>query len=342
MSNLLPLSRRQFIERSALTGAGLLTSQLAWGATASPSANRQAQIAISLDLEMAANFPKWEDTSANYDKGNLGTELKRYALEASRRVKARGGVIHFFLVGRCLEQEDIRWLQEIIGMGHSVGNHTYDHVAMLAKTKEEIQFRFRRAPWLIEGKSISEVLRENIHLTNQAFKSRLGVLPAGFRTPGGLRNALDGREDLQRMMLDLGFTWISSKYPEHAYSKPGVPPDQGVFRNIVESHASAQPYIYPSGLVEIPMNAISDVGAFRNGRWQLDHFLHATRLSVEWAIKHRTVFDFLGHPAVLSAMDPEFKTIDLICDLVRQAGERAAIVDLGTIAAHMTRLPAVT
>jgi hypothetical protein len=31
-------------------------------------------------------------------------------------------------------------------------------------------------------------------------------------------------------------------------------------------------------------------------------------------------------------MDPEFKAIDLICDLVKKAGRRAAIVDLGTIA----------
>jgi hypothetical protein len=31
-------------------------------------------------------------------------------------------------------------------------------------------------------------------------------------------------------------------------------------------------------------------------------------------------------------VDPEFKTIGLICDLVKKAGKRAAIVDLGTIA----------
>lgn len=326
------LSRRQFLERSTLAGAGLLTSQVSWGAASSGSENRKALIAISLDLEMAANFPQWEDTSANYDKGNLGPALKSYAVEAARRVKASGGVIHFFLVGRCLEQEDVGWLKEIIAMGHSIGNHTYDHVAMLAKTKDELQFRFRRAPWLIEGKSISEVLRENIRMTNQAFKARLGVNPAGFRTPGGLRTALDGREDLQKMLLELGFTWISSKYPAHANSKPGVPPDEDIFRNIVASHTETQPYVYPTGLVEIPMSAISDVGAFRNGRWKLDHFLAATRRSTEWAIKNRSVFDFLGHPAVLSAMDPEFKTIDLICDLVKRAGDRAAIVELGTIA----------
>jgi hypothetical protein len=53
---------------------------------------------------------------------------------------------------------------------------------------------------------------------------------------------------------------------------------------------------------------------------------------VEWAIDHRAVFDFLGHPSCLYVVDPEFRTIDLICNLVKQAGNRAAIVDLGTIA----------
>jgi len=35
---------------------------------------------------------------------------------------------------------------------------------------------------------------------------------------------------------------------------------------------------------------------------------------------------------VLGVVDPKLRTIDLICKLVRQAGDRAAIVDLGTMA----------
>ncbi|MEQ1853038.1 MAG: polysaccharide deacetylase family protein, partial [Chthoniobacteraceae bacterium] len=113
--------------------------------------DRRALIAITFDLEMSRNFPRWEDTGWDYEKGNLNEETKRYALGAARRVKASGGVIHFFLVGRALEQPDVGWLQEIITAGHPVGNHTYDHVNVLATRSEEIQFRFRRSPWLIEG-----------------------------------------------------------------------------------------------------------------------------------------------------------------------------------------------
>ena len=37
----------------------------------------------------------------------------------------------------------------------------------------------------------------------------------------------------------------------------------------------AQPFVYPDGLVEVPMSPISDIGAFRNGRWRLEWFLKA-------------------------------------------------------------------
>jgi len=46
-----------------------------------------------------------EDTHWDYEKGNLNAATKNYALEAARRVKAHGGVIHFFAVGQVFEQE---------------------------------------------------------------------------------------------------------------------------------------------------------------------------------------------------------------------------------------------
>src|SRR5207302_9379291 len=114
-------------------------------------------------------------------------------------------------------------------------------------------------------------------------------------------------------------------------------PSAAVFEGIVKAQAAAQPFVYPSGLIEIPMSPISDIGAFRNGRWKLEHFLKSTQMNVEWAIEKRAVFDFLSHPAVLSAMDPEFQTIDLICDLVQKAGRLAKLVNLETIADPIQR-----
>jgi peptidoglycan/xylan/chitin deacetylase (PgdA/CDA1 family) len=306
-------------------------------ALASVFPGQKALVAISLDLEMSRHYPTWDQTHWDFEKGNLDGTTKRYAVEAARRVKARGGIIHFFALGQTMEQEDVGWLKEIVGQGHPVGNHTYDHVNVKATRADDIQFRFRRAPWLIAGKTPSEVITANIRLAESALKERIGVVPAGFRTPGGFSDGLTDRPDVQTMLLKLGFTWVSSKYPAHPLGTVGQPAEQKVISAIVEAQTLAQPFIYPSGLIEVPMSPISDVTAFRSGRWPLDSFLDAVRSAVTWAIETRSAFCFLGHPSCLSVTDPAFKTIEMICDQVRAAGDRAALVDLNTIAQSVNR-----
>jgi peptidoglycan/xylan/chitin deacetylase (PgdA/CDA1 family) len=302
-------------------------------ASGAPPGAQKALIAITLDLEMSRNFPTWDQTYWDFEKGNLDAATKRYAVEAARRVKARGGVIHFFAVGRTMEQEDVGWLREIVAQGHPVGNHTYDHVNVKATRREDIQFRFRRAPWLIEGKTPSEVIAGNIRLAELALKERIGIAPAGFRTPGGFSNGLEDRPDLQAMLLKMGYSWASTKYPAHPIvDASGKAPDENVLAGILAAQDQAQPFVYPSGLVELPMSPISDVTAFRAGRWPLEPFLEAIRAAVTRAIEHRAVFCFLGHPSCLGVVDPSFRTIDMVSDLVRTAGDRAATVDLETIA----------
>jgi hypothetical protein len=197
---------------------------------------------------------------------------------------------------------------------------------------EDVQFRFRRAPWLIDGKEPKDVISENIRLTTAALKARVGVQPAGFRTPGGFPNGLADRPDVQQMLTDLGFTWVSSQYPAHPLNDAGTRPAPAVFDGIVTAQSEAQPFVYPKGLIEVPMSPVSDITAFRGGRWKLEWFLKAVRLGVEWAIDNKAAFDFLGHPSCLYVTDPEFKTIDLICALVKKVGAGAALVDLATIA----------
>ncbi|MFV2069214.1 MAG: polysaccharide deacetylase family protein [Pirellulales bacterium] len=318
--------------RPAPAGAQVKGREAAAHADAGGAEKDQARIAITMDLEMARNFPRWEDTEWDYQKGNLNQAAKEYAVRAADRVRAHGGTIHFFVVGQVFEQANVDWLKQIVEQGHPVGNHTYDHVYVLAKKREEIQYRFRRAPWLIEGKPIAQVIRDNIRLTNVALKERLGIEPAGFRTPGGFSTGLSGRPDIQSMLLELGFDWVSCKYPTHPYSKPHEAPTEEVLNGIVRAQATAQPLIYPTGLIDIPMSPISDIGAFRTCRWRLEHFLQAIERAVTWTIEQRATFDFLAHPSCLGVVDPQLKTVDLICHLVKQAGDRAAIVDLGTLA----------
>jgi hypothetical protein len=139
------------------------------------------------------------------------------------------------------------------------------------------------------------------------------------------------------MLLNQGFRWVSSMYPPHPATRPGEAPNRETFQGIVKAQALAQPFVYPSGLIEVPMSPISDVNAFRTCRWKLDSFLEAIRLGVEWAIENRATFDFLAHPSCLVVADPEFRTVELIADFVRAAGPQASIVSLDDIAARVAR-----
>ncbi|MBI3860468.1 MAG: polysaccharide deacetylase family protein, partial [Planctomycetia bacterium] len=235
------MNRRDFLctagAAGALFAAGRFSRHTAADARSAAPGER-AQIAITLDLEMSRNFPTWETTHWDYEKGNLDADTKAYSVEAARRVREKGGVIHFFCVGRVLEQENVDWLKRLAADGHKIGNHTYDHVYVLAKKPEEVQFRFTRAPWLMRGKAPADVIADNIRMTTEALKTRAGIDAAGFRTPGGFSTGLEGREDVQRILLDQGFTWCSSKYPPHANSKEGERPKQDVFDDIVKKQAA--------------------------------------------------------------------------------------------------------
>jgi hypothetical protein len=322
-------SRRRFLAGAAAAGAGTFLTRSQQASAKEPG---KAQIAITLDLEMSRNFPVWEEMRWDYEKGNLNDETKRYTVEACRRVKNHGGVLHTFAVGRVCEQENVDWLKEIAAAGHPIGNHTYDHVNVLATRAEDIQFRFQRSPWLIAGQTPAEVIAENIRLCTLALKERVGVDPVGFRTPGGFATGLAERPDIQNLILDQGFSWVSCLYPPHPVGEPRSAPTDAVLDGIVAAQAKAQPFVYPTGLVEAPMSPISDVGAFRNGRWPLEAFLEAIRRAVTWTIEHGAAFDFLAHPSCLYVTDPKFQAIELICDLVNKAGDRAELVDVATLA----------
>jgi hypothetical protein len=321
-------TRRHFLGAAAAGTVGTLAA-LSSNAEAS---QKKAQIAITFDLEMSRHYPKRGMLEWDYQKGNLDDATKAYSVEAANIAKEMGGKIHFFCVGRVLEHANVDWLKRIAADGHPIGNHTYDHVNVLAKKPEDVQFRFKRSPWLVKGRTAEQVIRDNIHVTSLAMKQRAGIEPNGFRTPGGFYNALNDREDIQKLLLEQGFKWASCKYPRHNPGKPKVAPTDDIFANIVKAQEDAQPFRYPSGLIEIPMCPISDVSAFRTLFWKREYFLKAIRLCVERAIKHRQVFDFLCHPSCMVVEDPQHETIKLICELVQNSKDKAEIVGLDAIA----------
>ena len=85
------------------------------------------------------------------------------------------------------------------------------------------------------------------------------------------------------------------------------------------------------------MSPISDVRAFRAYFWQLDYFLKAIGMAVDWAIETGSVFDLLCHPSCLVVEDPNHETFKMICRKVERAGAMAEIVGLDAIAEAVER-----
>lgn len=328
------VSRREFLAAASAVGAGLASAGrlLAYDPRNDLAADKnKALIAMTLDMEMSRHYPTWEIMHWDYEKGDLNEPAKQYCREACRRVKAKGGVIHCFALGRTFEQENIDWLKQIVEEGHPVGNHTYDHVNVWS-TSPQCQFRFDRAPWLVEGMTGQEVIRKNIHMTTQAMKARLGIEPAGFRTPGGNGSGLIGRPDVQKIMLDSGFTWVSSM-AKSVGIKPENPTDED-FQRVADAQKGSQPFVYPSGLIEVPMSPLGDVASFRREKkkWKIGDFLKMIERAVAWTIDHGAMFDLLSHPSIMYVEDPEFRAYELICDMVNAAGDRAVVVGLDVLA----------
>lgn len=330
---------RHITRREWMAGTASLVSSSALCSMSSRASDstKIARIAITLDLEMSRNFPTWETTHWDYEKGNLDEATKRYAVQAAHRVHQLGGKIHYFAVGRALEQADVGWLKEIADMGHPIGNHTYDHINVQAARREDLQFRFQRAPWLLADRPLLDLIRENIELTSKAMRSRIGVDPKGFRTPGGFADGLRNQPEVRDLLKDLGYRWVSSLYPTHPNTQPMQQPSLEILDQIAQAQVHSQPFVYPDGLIEIPMSPISDIGAFRTGRWKLDWFLQSVEKSLRWAIDQRAVFDFLAHPSCLGVVDPEFRTIDLICRVVQESEGKAVVCDLNEIADNLSQ-----
>src|SRR5690349_18334712 len=115
MHNLTLTTRRGFVS----SAAGVLGAAALGRETEEP-ARKKALIAITLDLEMSAQYPRRDITEWNFQKGNLDAATKKYAVEAGRIVKERGGVIHYFCVGQVLEHPSVDWLKELAAAGHPI------------------------------------------------------------------------------------------------------------------------------------------------------------------------------------------------------------------------------
>ncbi|MBN1349245.1 polysaccharide deacetylase family protein [candidate division KSB1 bacterium] len=221
--------------------------------------NVHCAAALSYDLEMCAGY---SPTITN--NGRIMPELQKYTLALCDVAERYNVSLHFFYVTNGLEERNIDYLKEILARGHTIDSHTYSHVSLAVNDLELID----------EELSKSNVLLEN----------RLGVKSVVLRGPGGILNGLNGKPETQRVILKNGFSYVSSAYRD--------PITNGEFQFVKEDHQHAfdesdiknaarltvfeQPYRYETGLIEIPMQGLSD----RN--WFDTHFCIHPQAFHDW------------------------------------------------------------
>jgi len=293
-------------------------------------------LSFNVCVETATNFPYWTSVW-DHRKGEIDADTKLY-IHRMLDVAARYGVLlQFYVVGSALEHPDVDYLKRAAGEGHGIGNHTYTHLNVKAREPAQIQVIYRDQPWRAGGRTVPEILTNEVRCTTLAIRERLGVAPQGFRSPGGFPTALRDAPEVRRIVAGEGFRYVSSGY--QLLVPRDRPPTPAEFAAAVElSVETLQPSRYVEhdgpGLLEISMMGVSDIDAFRNLRLSKEAWLQATRVAVHKAVSDGLALSLLLHPSVLAARDPFCETLELCARLSVDAGGGMATND--ALAARLT------
>ena len=297
-------------------------------------------VQLSFDVEMVTNFPYWGN-DWNARKGALDRETKEYIRRISETCSQYGAKAHYFLVGSLFEDPDVDFLKASLDAGHSVGNHTYTHVSIKAKQLAHLAGVYAYEPWRAAGRTAPEIVREEVQMTTDAIRRRLGVSPRGFRSPGGFVDGLQNAPEVRRMLAEEGFWWVSTHYNDGIQRHASSPVGRSVTRkrpldelvaafNASERHL--QPYRYADGLFELPLAGITDVVAWRWYGTELGDWVRLLEAGVDYAHENGLIFMLTTHPAVLAAVDPECLTLHAVLSRAREKEGGVWLPDLEEVA----------
>jgi peptidoglycan/xylan/chitin deacetylase (PgdA/CDA1 family) len=285
-----------------------------------PCANPQPgfMVSITYDVEMNTNFPDWLSVWDDR-KGKLDDATQAYILKLLDIVRPYGAKLQFYILGSSLESANVGFLDRIIAEGHSVGNHTYHHVNIRAQTVSELQTVYAEQPWRAGDRSPFQIIEDEIVQTGDALAIRYGKRPVGFRAPGGFEIGLNGALEIQTLLKDLGFPYVSTLYrTEQLYPAPSAAERRAL---IEENVRSLQPFRYPNGLLELPMMGISDIDAFRVRHLSLSEWLDSAKAALCVARAEGLVLSLIMHPSVLAVRDPDGETLKLVLREIYGSGE---------------------
>lgn len=219
----------------------------------------QCWVGLSYDLEMCAGY---SPTMTNH--GRIIPDLQKYTLQLCDIAEAFDVKLHFFYVANGLEHTDTDYLYEILRRGHVIDSHTYDHLSLTYPDMVKLDQDLRRA--------------------NDLLQDKLGVEPVVLRGPGGIINGLNHHPKAQQIILKNGFRYVSSAYKDPLTNSDfqflkkdeSHEVNHAALSQAVQLTTFEPPYRYESGLVELPLQGLTD----RN--WFDTHYCTNPQTFDEW------------------------------------------------------------
>lgn len=265
----------------------------------------------------------------------LDADSKQYVLKMHEVARSYNVHPYFLLVGSSLEDPDIDYLKELVAAGHEVGNHTYTHSNVKAKTIASLQAVYASAPWLAHGRTPLQVIQDEVRATNAAIRERLGVTVTDFGTPGAFSTGLNDVPEVQSLLKEEGFTHITSHYLHPAPRGAKRPPLAQVEAALRKNIDKLQPYRYPNGLLEIAPMALTDIAAFRV--LDLDHweYVRLLKTAIDHAHASHYTLSLAFHPPALAARDPHCDVLDTVIRYAREKPGGCWIATNSAITSHL-------
>ncbi|HJN39105.1 MAG TPA: polysaccharide deacetylase family protein [Chloroflexota bacterium] len=182
-------------------------------------------VALSYDLEMCAGY-----SPVLVNHGRIMPPLRNYTLGLCATAEEFGVRLQFFYVGNGLEDADIEYLHEILRRGHTIDNHTYNHISLTDAD--------------------TDLVRQELALTSRRLEEQLGVTSTVLRGPGGYPGGLNLLPANQAAVLESGFRWVSG-HTDSTMGHYGPEHDDAAAGRL-------QAYTYPNGLIELPIQGWMD------------------------------------------------------------------------------------
>ena len=237
----------------------------------------------------------WLSSDECVANGQLNQDIRDYINLLGNRAEDAGVKIQFFLEGNTFEEPaDMAHWKAFAKRGHAMDSHMYYHDSLIRTPVDEVTRQLKKTKNLIE----TELDQKNI----------------GLRGPGGYRNALRGREDVQRAVLDAGIEWVSTQF-----QYPAKPDDD---RAWVQRIPDQQPFYYETGLLEIPFAGHQDRSFFDvdmgGSPRPVDEWIAYLKQCIDIAYENNLFLALTVHPSTSFKHDPEARYLEEIFAYCRQ------------------------